>query len=160
MKKVIELIVNGESHDVAIKSNQTLLEVLRDTLGYTATKEGCGLGACSSCTVIIDGEAALACLTLAESAAGKEIVTVEGLGKDGQLHSIQASFVEHGAIQCGFCTPGMIMAAKALLDKNPQPSREEIKLAIAGNMCRCTGYQKIVEAIEAVGSAVRSRDTI
>lgn len=149
MKKVIELNVNGEIHEVAIKSNQMLLEVLRDSLGYTGTKEGCGLGACGSCTVIINGEAVLACLTLAESAAGKEILTIEGLAKEGKLHPIQASFVENGAIQCGFCTPGMVMTAKALLDKNPNPSREEIKVAIAGNMCRCTGYQKIVDAIEA-----------
>lgn len=152
MKKLIELYVNGELHEVAIKSHQTLLEVLRDSLGYTGTKEGCGLGGCGSCTVIINGEAVLACITLAESAAGKEILTIEGLAKEGKLHPIQASFVENGAIQCGFCTPGMIMTAKALLDKNPDPSRDEIRLAIAGNMCRCTGYQKIVDAIEAVGS--------
>lgn len=152
MKRIVELKVNGETHEVVIKSHQTLLEVLRDNLGYTGTKEGCGVGACGSCTVIVDGEAILACLTFAESVVGKEILTIEGLARGGTLHPIQASFVENGAIQCGFCTPGMIMTAKALLDSNPKPSREEIRLAIAGNLCRCTGYQKIVDAIEAASN--------
>ena len=153
MKKLIELNVNGELHEVAVKPQQTLLEVLRDSLGLTGAKEGCGLGACGACTVLVDGQAALSCLMLVESAVGKEIVTVEGLAKEGELHPLQASFVEHGAIQCGYCSPGMIMTGKALLDHTPCPTREEIRLAIAGNLCRCTGYQKIVDAIEAVAQA-------
>lgn len=149
MKKLIELKVNGDIHEVAVKPEQTLLEVLRDSLGLTGAKEGCGLGACGSCTVIIDGQAALSCLMLVESAVGKEILTIEGLAKEGKLHPIQASFVENGAIQCGYCTPGMIMTARGLLEQTYEPTREEIRLSIAGNLCRCTGYQKIVDAIEA-----------
>jgi carbon-monoxide dehydrogenase small subunit len=152
MKKLIELTVNGDLMEVAIKPQQTLLEVLRDSLGLTGAKEGCGLGACGACTVIIDGEPALSCLMLVESAVGKEIITIEGLAKEGHLHPLQASFVENGAIQCGFCSPGMILTAKAFLEQASKPTREEIKVAIAGNLCRCTGYQKIVDAIEATAT--------
>lgn len=153
MKKIIELQVNGQAHEVVIKPQQTLLEVLRDSLGLTGAKEGCGLGACGACTVLIDGDAALSCLMLAEGAVGKEILTIEGLATEGELHPLQEAFVEHGAIQCGYCSPGMIMSGMALLDQNPKPTRDEIRVAIAGNLCRCTGYQKIVDAIEAVGQA-------
>ena len=150
MKKIIELQVNGQTHEVVVKPEQTLLEVLRDSLGFTGAKEGCGLGACGACTVHIDGEAALSCLMLVESAVGKEIMTIEGLAREDELDPLQSSFVEHGAIQCGYCSPGMIMVGKALLDQNPTPTRDQIRIAIAGNLCRCTGYQKIVDAIEAV----------
>jgi carbon-monoxide dehydrogenase small subunit len=153
MKKIVELQVNGQAHEVLIKPQQTLLEVLRDSLGLTGSKEGCGLGACGACTVLVDGEAALSCLMLVESAVGKEILTIEGLAREGELDPLQSAFVEHGAIQCGYCSPGMIMVGKALLDRNPKPTRDEIRVAIAGNLCRCTGYQKIVDAIEAVGQA-------
>lgn len=148
MKQLIELKVNGESYEAAIDPHRTLLEVLRENVGMTGSKEGCDLGACGACTVIIDGKAVLACLTLALDARGKEITTIEGLAKDGKLHPLQQNFVDHGAIQCGFCTPGVIMSAKALLDENPKPTVAEIKRGVSGNLCRCTGYTKIIEAIE------------
>ena len=149
MKKLIELKVNGEIYEVAVDVHRTLLEVLRENLGLTGTKEACDLGECGSCTVIMDGKPVLSCLTLVMEAQGKDILTVEGLGKEGKLHPLQQSFVDHGAIQCGFCTPGMIMSAKELLDKNSSPTEEEIKKAISGNLCRCTGYVKIIEAVKA-----------
>jgi len=152
-KKVIELNVNGAVYEMLVKPQQTLLEVLRDSLGLTGAKEGCGLGGCGACTVLIDGAPALSCLMLVEVAVGKAVVTIEGLAHEGALHPLQESFVQHGAIQCGYCSPGMIMTGKALLDQNPKPTRDEIRLAIAGNLCRCTGYQKIVDAIEAVGQS-------
>ncbi len=148
MKQVIELMVNGESYETAVDPHRTLLEALRENLGMTGSKEGCDLGACGACTVIVDGKAVLACLTLAVDAHGKEITTIEGLAKEGKLTALQQNFVDYGAIQCGYCTPGMIMSAKALLDENPKPGKAEIKRAISGNLCRCTGYTKIVEAIE------------
>ena len=151
MKELIELKVNGEEYEVAIQPWRTLLEVLRNDLGLTGAKRGCDEGDCGACTVIIDGKTKLACLTLAIEAEGKEIETIEGLAKGGELHPIQEAFVEHGAIQCGFCTPGMILSAKALLEENPKPSEEEIRRGISGNLCRCTGYVKIVEAIQEVG---------
>ncbi len=148
MKRMfITLDINDESYDVVIEPNSTLLEVLRDKLDLTGTKEGCGEGICGSCTVLIDNKPVRACLTLAIDAVGKKILTVEGLTTASGIDPIQKAFVEYGAVQCGFCTPGMIMAAKALLMENPNPSEEEIRLAISGNICRCTGYQKIVEAI-------------
>ncbi|MBU1056519.1 MAG: (2Fe-2S)-binding protein [Proteobacteria bacterium] len=147
MKQVIELKVNGESYETAIDPHRTLLEVLRDNLGLTGSKEGCDLGACGACTVIVDGKAVLGCLTLAMDAQGKEITTIEGLAKEGKLTLLQQNFVDYGAIQCGYCTPGMIMSSKALLDENPKPTEAEIKKGISGNLCRCTGYTKIVEAI-------------
>ena len=153
MKKVIELSVNGSLHEVLVKPQQLLLEVLRDSLGLTGAKEGCGLGSCGACTVLMDGAPVLSCLTLVEAAVGKQIVTIEGLAREGELHPLQESFVQHGAIQCGYCSPGMIMTSKALLDQVRNPTRDEIRLAIAGNLCRCTGYQKIVDAVEAVASA-------
>lgn len=150
MKQEIELKVNGELFRVRVETCRTLLEVLREHLGLTGTKEGCNKGDCGFCTVLIDGKAVLSCLTLAIEAQGKDILTIEGLSNGDKLHPIQQAFVDHGAIQCGFCTPGMIMSAKALLDRNPNPTEDEIREGISGNICRCTGYLKIVEAIQAV----------
>jgi carbon-monoxide dehydrogenase small subunit len=147
MKQVIKLHVNGEEHDVLTEIHKTLLEVLREDLGLTGTKRGCDLGTCGACTVLIDGKPHLSCLTLAVDVHGKEILTIEGLGQGTKLHPLQKAFVEKGALQCGFCTPGMILTAKAFLDEHPHPSEGEVKKAISGNLCRCTGYIKIVEAI-------------
>ena len=147
MKVLIELKVNGESYQVSIEPWRTLLEVLRETLNLTGTKEGCSRGDCGACTVLLDGKPANSCLLLAIEAQGKDILTIEGLAQGSQLHPLQEAFIDHGAIQCGFCTPGMILSGKALLDKNPQPSEVEVRQAISGNLCRCTGYTKIIEAI-------------
>lgn len=147
MKQGIALTVNGDLHEVLISPNQTLLEVLREKLGLMGTKRGCDLGACGACTVLIDGEAHLSCIMLAVDAAGREVVTIEGLSEGGQLHPLQKSFVEVGGLQCGFCTPGMIMTAKGILNEEPHPTEESIKKKMAGNLCRCTGYKKIVEAV-------------
>ena len=148
-KEIIALTINGESYETLVKPNSTLLDVLRDQMKLTGTKRGCDTGDCGSCTVIMDGRPVNACLVLALKAHGREIITIEGLAKGEKLHPIQEAFVEHGAIQCGFCTPGMVLSAKALLDRNPKPTKEEIKTGIAGNLCRCTGYIKIIEAIKA-----------
>ena len=151
MDKVrIDLTVNGEEHDIYVLPSMTLLEVLRDEIGLTGTKEGCGTGDCGACTVLVDGEARNSCLILAPDADGTEIITIEGLERGGKLHPIQRSFVDHGAIQCGFCSPGMIMTAADLLMRNPLPTEKEVTEAISGNLCRCTGYTKIIEAIMAV----------
>ncbi len=150
MKRVIKLHVNGDDHELLTDSHKTLLEVLRENLGFTGTKQGCDVGTCGACTVLIDGKPYLSCLTLAADVQGKTILTIEGLSQHGELHPLQRSFVEKGALQCGFCTPGMILTAKAFLDEHPRPSASEVKKAIAGNICRCTGYVKIVEAILAV----------
>ena len=147
MKSFIQLTVNGQSVDAAVEPNRTLLQFLREDLGLTGTKHGCGLGDCGACTVILDGQAVNSCLVLAIHANGREVLTIEGLAENGKLHPIQQVFVDKGSIQCGFCTPGMILSAKALLDANPKPTEQEIRMAISGNLCRCTGYQKIVEAI-------------
>ncbi len=149
MKQEMTFNVNGERHTVQVDIRRTLLEVLRETLGLTGTKEMCNKGDCGGCTVIMDGRPVLSCLTLAIEAQGKKIITIEGLANGYELHPIQQAFVEHGAIQCGYCTPGFIMSAKALLDKNPHPTEDEIKEGIANNLCRCTGYVQIVEAIQA-----------
>lgn len=150
MKQLIQLRVNGEAYEVEVEAKKTLLEAIREDIGLTGPKEGCGTGECGSCTVLIDGKPVVSCLLLAVEAQGRDILTIEGLAKDGQLHPVQQAFIQHGAIQCGFCTPGMILSAKALLDKNPAPSEAEIREAISGNLCRCTGYTKIIEAIQAV----------
>ncbi len=150
MRRILKLHVNGEDYEVLTEIHKTLLEVLREDLGLTGTKRGCDLGTCGACTVLIDGKPYLSCLTLAAAVQGKKIVTIEGLEEDGKLHPLQKAFAEKGAIQCGFCTPGMIMTAKAFLDEEPHPSEDEVKKAIAGNLCRCTGYVKIVEAILSV----------
>ena len=147
MKRILQLHVNGETYEVLTEIHKTLLEVLREDLGLTGTKRGCDLGSCGACTVLIEVKPHLSCLTLAADAQGKEILTIEGLSQNGDLHPLQKAFIEKGAIQCGFCTPGMILTAKAFLDQHPHPSEEEAKKAISGNLCRCTGYVKIVEAI-------------
>jgi carbon-monoxide dehydrogenase small subunit len=148
MKKIISLTVNGTMHEVAVEPRRTLLELLREDLGLTGTKKGCGIGDCGSCTVLVDGVATLSCLTLAVQIDGRSVETVEGLARDGKLNRLQQSFVDQGAIQCGFCTSGMLMTATELLRRNPHPDEQEIRKAISGNLCRCTGYQKIVEAIQ------------
>lgn len=147
MKQLITLRVNGESCEVAVDPQTILLDVLRERLGLNGTKKACDFGNCGSCTVLMDGKPVLSCLILAMDAQGKDILTIEGMAKDGQLHPLQRAFIDHGAIQCGFCTPGMLLSAKALLDENLQPTAEEVRQAISGNLCRCTGYHKIVEAI-------------
>ena len=147
MKTQVGLKVNGFEYDLLIEPHWTLLDVLRDAIGLTGTKEGCGKGECGACTVIMDGEAVLSCLVLAIQAQGKNILTIEGLAQEGRLDSLQDAFVKYGAIQCGYCSPGMIMTSKALLSKNPHPTEDEIKTALSGNLCRCTGYVKIVEAV-------------
>jgi carbon-monoxide dehydrogenase small subunit len=149
----LELHVNGQVHAVAAHPAERLLDVLRERLGLTGTKEGCGTGQCGACTILLDGRPVASCMMFVADAVGHELLTIEGLSPDGKLHPLQAAFVEHGAVQCGFCTPGMILAAKALLDRNPRPTDEEIDYALAGNLCRCTGYQKIREAIQSVARA-------
>lgn len=140
--------VNGKEYSLDIDPSMRLIDVLRKKLALTGAKEGCGEGECGACTVLMDGLAVNSCLVLAIQARGKSIVTIEGLEENGELDSIQQAFIDHGAIQCGYCTPGMIMSAKALLLKNPHPGEEEIKTALAGNLCRCTGYNKIVKAVQ------------
>ena len=150
MKQLLRLKVNGEEYEVAIEPRRTLLEVIRENLGLTGTKEGCNEGECGACTVLMDGEPVNSCLVLAVEAQDKDILTIEGLAEGQKLHPLQEAFIEHGAFQCGFCTAGMLLSAKALLDRNPQPTEEEIRRGIGGNLCRCTGYVKIIEAIKAV----------
>jgi len=152
LKSKIEVKVNGHIYPVEVDSSMTLLELLRDKLELTGTKEGCSTGDCGACTVIMNKKAVNSCLVMAIRANGSEIVTIEGLGKGSRLDPIQDAFIEHGAVQCGFCTPGMIMSAKALLDEKPNPTDEEIKLAISGNLCRCTGYAQIIEAVRDVAA--------
>jgi len=147
-QKKIKLNVNGRGVAVMVKPTETLVDVLRDKLDLTGTKKACGLGDCGACTVLMDGKAVNSCLILAMDAQGHEITTIEGLDKkDGTLHPLQEAFLENGAVQCGFCTPGMVLSAKALLDENPSPTEEEVRRALAGNLCRCTGYAKIVQAV-------------
>lgn len=143
--------VNGREYANTVPSDMTLLKYLREVLGLTGTKEGCGEGECGACTVLVDGKNVNSCLFPAIQAEGCSVVTIEGVEADGELAAIQKSFLDHGAVQCGFCTPGMVISAKALLDENPHPSEAEIRHAMAGNLCRCTGYQAIVDAVKAVG---------
>jgi len=150
-KKSLTLRVNGIDRTLVVAPNRTLLQVLREDLKLTGTKLGCGIGECGACTVLMDGEPVNACLLMAVKAQGREILTIEGLGTRDHLHPLQEAFIEHGAVHCGFCTPGMLMAARALLDRSPHPSIPEIKDALAGNLCRCTGYHQIIEAIRTVG---------
>ncbi|MCK0510384.1 4-hydroxybenzoyl-CoA reductase subunit gamma [Aromatoleum buckelii] len=149
MKTLLTLSVNGRPREDAVAGNALLIDYLRDTLGLTGTKQGCDGGECGACTVLVDGEPRLACCTLAHSVAERSIETIEGLSHEGNLSRLQRAFHEHLGSQCGFCTPGMVMAAEALLRRNPQPSRDEIREALAGNLCRCTGYVKIIESVEA-----------
>jgi carbon-monoxide dehydrogenase small subunit len=156
MKKLkLNIRVNGVSHTLRIDPNLRLLDLLRDELRLTGTKEGCGIGECGACTVLLDGKAVNSCLVLAGQCEGREVTTIEGLTPEAGLSPLQQSFLDHGAVQCGFCTPGMIMSASALLEENPQPSEEEIREAISGNLCRCTGYTQIVEAIQAAADGNR-----
>ena len=152
MKTLINFKVNGEGYDLAVEPNKTLVDLLRYDLGLTGTKKGCGTGECGSCTVILNGKPVNSCLVLAIQANGAEIVTIEGLKPPLGLHPLQQAFVDKGAIQCGFCTPGMILSASSLLKQNPNPTEAEIRTALSGNLCRCTGYQKIVEAVQSVGA--------
>jgi len=147
MKRLCTLTINGEARTLAVEDTDTLVEVLREQLGLTGTKVGCDEGDCGACTVLIDGKPTLSCLTLVGAVEGRAIVTIEGVAEQGKLHPLQQAFDEHGAAQCGFCTPGMILSAKALLDENAHPSDDEIKHALSGNLCRCTGYGRIVEAV-------------
>lgn len=155
MKKIITLDINHEHYEVAVEPNQTLLDTLRYQLGLTGTKKGCEVGDCGACTVIMDGVTVNSCLVLAMQAEGRQITTIEGLETKEGMHPLQTAFVEKGAIQCGFCTSGMILSARVLLDKNPEPTEEEIRRGIAGNLCRCTGYQKIVEAVQSAADGMK-----
>ncbi|MEZ4504120.1 MAG: (2Fe-2S)-binding protein [Dehalococcoidia bacterium] len=152
-KQVFTLRVNGRDHDVFSEPNRTLLDVVRDELHLTGAKEGCGTGDCGACTMLIDGRNVTTCLMLAPDAVGREITTIEGLAEGEQLHPVQQAFIDNGGVQCGFCIPGMIMSSVALLERNPHPTRDEIRMEIAGNLCRCTGYRKIVDAIETAANA-------
>ena len=145
--------VNGQEHEIMVEPRSTLLDVLRYGLGLTGTKEGCGTGDCGACTVLLDGVAVNSCLIFAVEVEGKEITTIEGLSQRGELHPLQSAFIEEGAVQCGFCTPGVILTAKAFLDSNPHPTEVQVRRAIAGNLCRCTGYDKIVRAIMRVATS-------
>ena len=149
MKKELHITVNGDEYHLFVDVRRTLLDVIREDIGLTGTKNGCGAGECGACTVLLDGEPVNSCLVLVHEADGQEVVTIEGLAQGGVLHPIQEAFVEQGAIQCGFCTPGMVMSAKALLDRKPNPTREDILHGLKGNLCRCTGYVKIIDAVEA-----------
>ena len=157
--KLVEIVlnVNKINYKVAVEPQRTLVEVLRDTLGLTGTKKSCNEGECGACTVLMDGKPAASCLVLALDAQGKEITTIEGLSEGEKLHPLQEAFVKHAAIQCGFCTPGMVLSAKALLDENPNPTAAEVRKGISGNLCRCTGYQQIVDAILAASQAIAKK---
>ena len=155
-KQIAKFIVNGRSYEVLIEPNMALIEVLRDQLELTGTKYNCGVGECGACTVLIDGKLTLSCSTLAITAREKNILTIEGLVEGSTLHPIQQAFVDYGAIQCGFCTPGMILSAKALLEENSNPTREEVKEALVGNLCRCTGYIKMFDAVLAAAKTMKT----
>ena len=157
MKTAITLNVNGKEYPLEVKANEILLNVLRDRLGLMGTKYGCGIGECGACTVLLDGKAILSCQTLAFTADGKKIATIEGLERNGSLHPLQQAFIDEGAVQCGYCTPGMILSAKVLLDTNADPSNQEIKQAMRGNLCRCTGYTNIVRAIKTASEKIKNQ---
>ena len=159
-KQAINAVVNGEPVTFLAAPSQTLLDALRDELGMTGTKEGCGSGDCGACSVRVDGRLVCSCLVLAPEAEGKTIETVEGLATNGVMHPVQQQFLEHAALQCGFCTPGFLVAAKDLLDRNPNPTETEIRFALAGNLCRCTGYDKIVRAVQAAAAQMRGEATV
>jgi carbon-monoxide dehydrogenase small subunit len=148
MKQLVELSINDETYELAVEPHTTLLEILRDHLGMTGTKEACGTGECGSCTVLMAGKPILSCLALAMDCQRQPITTIEGLSRGGKLTTVQHAFLDYGAIQCGFCTPGMVLSSTALLEENPSPSEEEIRKALEGHLCRCTGYNKIIEAVK------------
>ncbi len=153
-KQTIHIQINGQSQEVAVEPHWTLLETVREQLALTGSKEGCGTGDCGACSMIVDGKLITSCLMLAPQADGSEVLTIEGLARNGELHPVQQSFIEAGGVQCGFCTPGMIMATKALLDRNSRPTLEDVRLGLAGNLCRCTGYAKIYEAVLAAAERI------
>ena len=158
MNQQIRLTVNGTEHQLEVPARRLLVDFLRYDLGLTGTKEGCSVGVCGACTVLIDGEMAASCITLAAAVDGAQITTIEGIAQDGRLHPVQQAFIDHGGFQCGICTPGQVMAAKALLDENPNPNEEEIKAWMMGNLCRCTGYYGILNSVAAAaGSASGSK---
>lgn len=157
MGRLINLKINEESYQFNVKPNILLLDLLREEIGLTGTKRGCGTGECGACTVLLEGRPVNSCLMLAVEANEKNVLTIEGLASDGQLHPLQEAFIEEGAVQCGFCTPGMLLSVKALLDVNSNPEEEEIKKAIAGNLCRCTGYTKIIKAIISAAEKMKKR---
>ena len=157
MKTQLALTVNGETLDVIVPVHKTLLEVLREDLNLTGTKHGCELGECGTCTVLVDGEPVLSCLALPVECQGRQIKTVEGMADGGRLHPLQQAFAELGAAQCGYCTPGILLTAEALLAENPMPTRDDVRVALAGNLCRCTGYTKILDAVELAALRMRSR---
>jgi aerobic-type carbon monoxide dehydrogenase small subunit (CoxS/CutS family) len=145
----ISFLLNGKKTTLDVTPNRRAVDVLREDCGLTGTKEGCGAGECGACTILVDGESRLSCLLLAAQLAGREITTIEGISNEDRLHPLQDAFIQHGAVQCGFCTPGMILSAASLLNLNPYPTRADIRAGLSGNLCRCTGYQKIVDAVEA-----------
>ena len=151
----IRLTINGQAYDISTVSNETLLDFLRYRLGLVGTKSGCETGDCGACTVIVDGKAVNSCLVLAVESNGASITTIEGISSNGQLHPLQQTFIDYGGVQCGFCTPGMIMAAKSLLDEDPNPTEDDVRFALAGNLCRCTGYVSILKAVAAAGKTLR-----
>jgi len=155
MERIIRLTINDEIYEVIARPRESLLDVLRNKLNLTGTKMGCNEGDCGACTVIMDGRTVNACLVLAVEAEGREILTVEGLAQGPQLHPLQEAFIKHGGFQCGFCTPGMLLSAKALLDENPDPTEDEIRKGISGNLCRCTGYTKIIDSIREAAQVIR-----
>ena len=158
-KVALELCINGERHEVLTEPHRTLLDVLRVDLGLTGTKENCLEAECGVCTVLLEGAAVNACILLAAQCQGRAIVTIEGLAAPGQLHPLQRAFIDHGAVQCGYCIPGMLLAAKAYLDKNPEPDGDGVREALAGNLCRCTGYQRIIDAVLSAAGALRDSPT-
>lgn len=160
MTQTIELRVNGQEHTLEVPPQRLLLDCLRYDLGLTGSKEGCSIGVCGACTVMMDGRSVSSCLILALAASGKDITTIEGLAQDNHLHPVQQAFIDHGGFQCGICTPGMVMAAKALLDENPSPTEAEIKDWMMGNLCRCTGYYKILESVQAASTHIQGKETI
>ena len=155
IRRLLSIVVNKKEYRIEIEEHWTLLEVLRDCLGLTGTKCSCNMGECGACTVIVEGSPELSCILLAASVDGKEIITIEGLARENGLHPLQKAFIDEGAIQCGFCTPGLIMTAKTLLDENPNPTEEEVRECISGNVCRCTGYHKPVKAILGAARTLR-----
>jgi aerobic-type carbon monoxide dehydrogenase small subunit (CoxS/CutS family) len=154
-KEIVSFLINGQVRDVIVTPNITLAELLREQLDLTGTKKGCEVGECGSCTVLVDGKPALSCSTLAIAVRDKAILTIEGLAQGAQLHPLQQAFIDHGAVQCGFCTPGAILMAKVMLDENPNPTREDVKEALGGNLCRCTGYVKIIDAVMAAAEMMK-----